>query len=127
VQDLSSAPTAAGAQPTSPPSAEAEAVGQRVALFGIDGGDQLATDVDLQITVTVARSPEGTVIVPVSALWTMPDGATVVTRIGSGSNENVAVEPGMTSGGLVAVRSLGSALRPGDEVVVGYREGTVGR
>ncbi|MDX6738310.1 hypothetical protein [Actinocorallia sp. A-T 12471] len=68
----------------------------------------------------VLESTDGTgPVVPSSALWSRPDGRTVVRVRRDGGEVEIAVEPGLETEGKVAVTPLdGAELLPSDEVIV---------
>ncbi|MEV6298309.1 hypothetical protein AB0M02_02770 [Actinoplanes sp. NPDC051861] len=76
-----------------------------------------------QVTVTLSRSPEGTVVVPVSALWTGSDGRSAVTVAGPSGQRSVPVEVVLTVAGRAAVEPA-EDLPAGTDVVVAFRNGT---
>jgi multidrug efflux pump subunit AcrA (membrane-fusion protein) len=83
--------------------------------------DQKLAGADLRLTVEAAATDGKVLVVPVSALYADPDGATSVLKVDpDGSQTRVVVDPGVSGDGYVAVTPVaGSALDEGDTVVVG--------
>jgi hypothetical protein len=97
-------------------------------VFEVAGAPVTAAIGDPQrVRLTLAHSPAGTVTVPVSAIWTGPDGRTVVTVVEGGGQRAVTVDVRLTVNGRVAVIPLDGALPAGAQVVVAYRDGGTGQ
>lgn len=77
---------------------------------------------DVRLTVTAATTGRPVLVVPVSAIFSAPDGSTQVLRALDGDRRRpVTVRTGASSGGFVEVS--GDGLAGGDRVVVGERSG----
>jgi multidrug efflux pump subunit AcrA (membrane-fusion protein) len=95
----------------------------REAVFAVDGEVPGATaGAGVRLVVERARSPQGSVVVPVSALWTDGDGGVRVEVVAAGGRREVRVEVALTVQGRAAVRPVDGALAPGDRVVVAFRD-----
>lgn len=94
------------------------------AVFAVpEGAGTLRAGEGQTVVVERARSPQDAVVVPLSALWTTPDGTVVVTVVTGTATRDVPVEVTVTVAGEAAVRPLeGARLAVGDEVLVGYRD-----
>jgi hypothetical protein len=79
-------------------------------------------------TIAVENTEGEVLAVPVAALTVAADGATRVQVQGAdGKIRPVAVTPGLSAKGMVAVTPVGGDLAPGDLVVVGRRGGNSAR
>ena len=75
---------------------------------------------DVRITITAASTAGPVLAVPEAAISTGADARTTVTVLEpSGGQRQVQVQAGVSADGLVEVTPLGSALVPGEHVVVG--------
>jgi multidrug efflux pump subunit AcrA (membrane-fusion protein) len=76
---------------------------------------------DVQVTVTTAHSAGPVLAVPEAAIFSRANGSTYVTRVTASDTEvTVAVQVGVTGGGLVQVTPTpGGSLAAGDRVVTG--------
>ena len=87
------------------------------AVFGLDGDVPGVTAGQAQdIVVERGRSPAGSLVVPVSALFTRADGTAEVTVVADGRKRAVPVEVVMSHEGQAAVTGR---LSVGDDVLVG--------
>ncbi|MGH9194162.1 MAG: hypothetical protein ACRD1T_00290 [Acidimicrobiia bacterium] len=89
-------------------------------LVPIDGlaPETMATNVRVEIVVQESR--EAMLVVPVTAVWTRPDGTSRVTRLGkNGRTVDLAVQPGFSAQGFVQVSVENDSLKEGDRVLVG--------
>lgn len=75
-----------------------------------------------QARIEVERAEEKGPVVPASALWSRPNGKTVVLVVRGGNRTEVAVEPGFEVDGMVQLIVGEDALRENDEVVVSSEE-----
>ncbi|MBA2323766.1 MAG: hypothetical protein H0V92_07080 [Pseudonocardiales bacterium] len=73
----------------------------------------------VRMTIPVSSTQGDVLAVPVSAVSLEPDGSSSVRRSVNGKPELVAVQPGVSSDGYVAVTAPSSDLKAGDLVVVG--------
>lgn len=73
----------------------------------------------VRLTIPVASTDGATLTVPLSALTMAPDGTSRVQRRIGAATEFVAVQPGLSSRGFVAVTPTRGVLEAGDLVVVG--------
>lgn len=81
----------------------------------------------VRLTIPVESTDGEVLTVPVSALTMGPDGTSrVQLRVGVVS-QFVAVAPGLSAHGFVAVTPIGAALNPGDLVVAGIKQPGVPR
>ena len=77
---------------------------------------------DVRVRIQTTGTKRKALVVPLAAVWADADGTSYVNELGPGGSQvKVRVEPGLSAGGLVAVRQVGRELRPGDAVVVGER------
>ncbi|MCP9957544.1 peptidoglycan-binding domain-containing protein [Streptomyces sudanensis] len=75
-----------------------------------------------QVMIELQRSPEDSVTVPVSAVWTDLGGGSVVTTVtGDGDQRKVPVEVVFSADGMAAVRAVDGTLSPGASVLLGHR------
>ena len=74
----------------------------------------------VRMRVPIESTGGSVLAVPVSALTLSPDGSSRVQREHNGTLEFVAVEPGLSADGFVAVKPIAGALQPGDMVVIGF-------
>ncbi|WP_157930680.1 peptidoglycan-binding domain-containing protein [Glycomyces xiaoerkulensis] len=107
----------------------AEPVERTVAVFelsesDLDDAGELVPGTEQEVVLVRARSEEGALIVPLSALWTDAAGATLVTvQAGEGEAErHVEVEVTVRHEGRGAVEPVGGELEGGDRVVVAWRD-----
>lgn len=75
---------------------------------------------DLEVTIEVASTGEAALVVPLTALSSTADGrATVTLRRRGAAERAVAVQPGLSADGWVAITPAeGASIAEGDEVVV---------
>ena len=77
---------------------------------------------EVRVRIQTMGTKRKALVVPLAAVWADADGTSYVNELGPGGSQlKVRVEPGLSAGGLVAVRQAGHELRPGDAVVVGER------
>ncbi|MBB5869972.1 peptidoglycan hydrolase-like protein with peptidoglycan-binding domain [Allocatelliglobosispora scoriae] len=101
--------------------------GQRVAIFEVGGSVGAPPGDPQQVVVEKAKSPDGALVVPVSALWTAADGTVTVTVVtNGGQRREVTVNVLVTVVGQVAVSPVGGALAAGDQVLVSATGGPRG-
>lgn len=82
--------------------------------------DQQLAGADVRLTVQAATTEEEVLVVPLSAVFAGADSRSAVLRVGpDGDQERVAVSPGVSGDGYVAVDPIDGVLRSGDQVVVG--------
>jgi hypothetical protein len=77
----------------------------------------------VRLTIAVDQSRKGQLTVPLSALTTVADGSARVQKSVSGKIQDVAVTPGLSADGYVAVDVPNGALAAGDQVVIGTAKG----
>jgi len=70
------------------------------------------------LTIVVAQSPPSSLVVPVTAVFTDPDGRSWVEVIAGGTRSRVTVRLGLAAAGEVVVVPTHGALRVGDRVLV---------
>jgi peptidoglycan hydrolase-like protein with peptidoglycan-binding domain len=75
----------------------------------------------VRLTIPIETTRGAVMAVPVTALSLGPDGGSRVQVERDGALEFVVVTPGLSAGGFVEVTPLAAGLKPGDQVVVGYR------
>jgi len=75
----------------------------------------------VRLTVPVKTTRTAQLTVPVSAVSLGPDGGSRVERSVDGKTEYIAVEPGLSADGYVAITDPKGLLRAGDEVTVGFQ------
>jgi hypothetical protein len=81
----------------------------------------------VKLTIAVKSTDEAVLTVPVTALTVGADGSSrIQIQRDGGRSEYVSVEPGLAAQGLVEVRPVRGALKAGDLVVVGKRDGAAG-
>lgn len=87
--------------------------------------DVLLVGRNYPVTVTIASSNEPVLAVPVSAVYSHPDGSVFVQRLRSGEDggelEEIGIDAGPVIGGFVEIRRPTAALEEGDEVMIGDR------
>ena len=74
---------------------------------------------NVQVTITTVTTGAAVIAVPVAALSYDASGQAVVVTDEGGKEERIAVQAGMSAGGFVALKPLGTTLGPGSRVVVG--------
>lgn len=80
-----------------------------------------AIGTDVEITIRAGRTEDKRLTVPLSAVWSGPDGITKVTRILSdGTHQDVIVQAGPSGDGYVAIASEKGDLHAGELVVLGF-------
>jgi hypothetical protein len=80
--------------------------------------------VDVRLTVEAASTGKAVLVVPLTALYATADGTSgVLRRRPDGTSERIAVTPGMSGDGYVAVTPVSGELKAGDAVVVGSSDG----
>lgn len=77
----------------------------------------------VRLTVLINSTRTAGLAVPVSAVSLGPDGASRVQRSENGKLQFIAVQPGLSADGYVAITPRGGGLAPGDLVVVGFKKG----
>jgi hypothetical protein len=97
------------------------AQGHAMIVTSTDGRlDDVLAGGDVRLTVETAATEDEVLVVPLSAVFAGADGAVSVLKLrADGSQVRVAVQPGVSGDGYVAVTPLDSDLAVGDEVVVG--------
>ncbi len=75
----------------------------------------------LRLTIPIESTQGAVTAVPLSALSLAADGTSRVQVENNGAFEYVVVEPGMAADGFVEVTPLNGTLKPGQLVVVGYK------
>lgn len=86
----------------------------------VDGAPPSLVGASVRMTVPIESTGGNVLAVPIGALTLSADGSSRVQRDNQGTLEFVAVEPGLSAGGFVAVKPLDGTLRTGDLVVVGF-------
>jgi hypothetical protein len=82
------------------------------------------TGQEVRITVEAASTEDKALVVPVTALSSDAGGRSVVTVVDDGGGQHrVAVRPGTSGDGYVAVTPFGASLREGDKVLTGVAGG----
>ncbi len=76
----------------------------------------------LRLTIPVETTGGAALVVPISALFLAPDGASRVQVDHNGTLEYVTVEPGLSAEGYVEVTPVDGTLEPGQLVLVGYEK-----
>ncbi|HHC07167.1 MAG TPA: hypothetical protein ENK55_00405 [Actinobacteria bacterium] len=98
-----------------------ESEGPRVVLVPIAGEVPQLTGRTLRVVIAPEGTGEAALVVPVTAVWTLPDGATSVTVLeADGTTRDVVVVTGTIVDGFVAIEPVGGTVAEGDQVVVGY-------
>jgi len=77
----------------------------------------------LRLTIPIESTKGAVTAVPMSALSLAADGTSRVQVENDGAFEYVKVEPGMAADGFVEVTPVDGTLKPGQLVVVGYKNG----
>jgi HlyD family secretion protein len=91
----------------------------RVTAMGEPFDERLA-GVDVRITVEAAASAGEVLVVPLAAVFADADGSVAVLRHGQDGDRRIAVIPGTSGDGYVAITPAnGANLAPGDLVVIG--------
>jgi len=73
----------------------------------------------LRLTIPIESTAGEVIAVPASALSLSADGTSRIRVERGGALEYVAVKPGLSADGFVAVTPIAGALKPGELVVVG--------
>lgn len=90
-----------------------------VAATGDPLDEQLA-GADVRLTVEAATTGDEVLVVPLSAVYAGADGQTAVVRLDpDGEQQRVAVTPGVSGDGYVAITPVDGRLAAGDLVVIG--------
>jgi len=94
----------------------------------VDASPPSLVGASVRMTVPVESTGGSVLAVPVGALTLSADGSSRIQRDQNGTLEFVTVEAGLSADGFVAVKSIDSALKEGDLVVVGFdQQGTAPR
>jgi hypothetical protein len=112
--------TAAPTNPpiTGPPQADGSAL--LTARFAVDKPPR-GGGTDQQVIVESKRSPKDSLIVPVSALWTVDSGKVSVTVVRADAEATVDVDVLLSVDGRAAVVATRGTLNSRDKVVIAYR------
>ncbi len=86
----------------------------------VDEAPANLVNASVRLTIPTESTSGPVLAVPISALSLGPDGSSRVQRRAGDSLEYVAVEPGLSAKGYVAVAPIEGTLQPGDLVVVGF-------
>lgn len=90
-----------------------------------NGGLPASPDRTLEIAIHGESTKTPVLAVPVTAIYSRPDGSSYVTVVRSGKLSDVIVATGLIVGGFVEVESETDSLHEGDVVVVGAEESFV--
>lgn len=82
-----------------------------------------AVGLSLRVRLPIDSSDPDALIVPLSALFTRPDGVAAVDVVEESGTRQVRVTVGLAGGGRVVVEPVDGSLSPGDRVVVGVASG----
>jgi len=89
------------------------------AVLPVPGRRSMRAGAIVSASIVVDHSSGAVLAVPVSALFTLPDGSTAVTVVHDGLRATVLVTAGSPIGGYVPVRPVHGRLLAGDRVLVG--------
>jgi multidrug efflux pump subunit AcrA (membrane-fusion protein) len=84
-------------------------------------GSPLLAGFSVRLTIPVETSKGAVTAVPISAVSLAADGTSRVLVDRGGKQEYVTVQPGLSTGGYVEVKTPDGRLAPGQLVVVGYK------
>ena len=76
----------------------------------------------LRLTIPVKSTGGAVLAVPVSAVTLAADGTSRVQVDNNGTLEYIVVEPGLSADGFVEVKPINGTLKPGQLVVIGYKQ-----
>lgn len=91
----------------------------------IDGAPTNLVGASVRVTIPVESTGGAVLVVPVSAVMLATDGTSRVQRKVGDATEFVAVRPGLSAQGFVAVAAIDATLKVGDLVVIGSDQASV--
>jgi len=93
-----------------------------IAIFKVSGKIDADPGTPQSVTAIKLESPEGSLVVPASAVWTAADGTEKVTVYDGANFTDVVIETHVDYNGEIAITPVDGGLAAGDEVVVAKRD-----